>query len=618
MRRSAGFSIAGLLVVLGVANSCGDSTAPERPGPPTDIRISAGNAQTGGAASTLAAPIAAKVTDAKGRGVPNVEVLFQAMDNSGTVNPPSSRTNGAGIATTSWTMPQYAGSDARVRAVLVDTLTGALVDSVMFSAKVVGGTPAAINQNFYATLAATGGRAGPLTVTLFDRFYNRSPNATVTWTVTAGGGTLSAPTSVSDSMGNASIYLTLGTTPGPNTVRASIGTLAAVFTIEGREAGKPELIQPRSYPSAAPVLGMVPLGAEVRDGLGQVVAGVTVTWTVLEGSGSLSTSTSVTNAEGVASTQFTLGDQTTQYTVEARVGALRTLFTIRGRVVTQRLAYVDGAAYGLARTSGGTFVVAIIDRGMVETFQEGSPTIKTKITTGGTPVVVAVDNAGQFAYVSNMGGWMDIINVTTNTVVKQVAVPNAHSLALSPSGDRVFVASSAGKVYAVSTSSREIVDSVDVPGGPWGFAFRQTTSSSMMYVTSRDGASVTEIDLNTFLPTRKMTIGGRPHGLVISPDGRTLYAADNYEGRVKAIDIASGAVTSFASTNGSFGIGISPDGQVLFVTSDYGSTFVVSTSSMTVLKTLDTDGNARLVFVAPDGTKAWAGNQSGWVDIIPR
>jgi YVTN family beta-propeller protein len=615
MQRHALVSFGALFVASLCATGCGDSAGPERSGAPTDIRISAGNGQTGAAASVLVAPLAVKVTDAKGRGVPNIDVSFQAMPQSGEVHPASARTNGAGIATTSWTLPTIAGPGYAVRAVFIDTLTGALIDSVTFSATVVGGTPIYMYKGGFTGLAPTGSTTEPLTVALSDRFGNPSPGATVTWTVTSGGGTVSPATSVSDANGLATARLTLGTTAGMNSVRATTAGLTASFDVEGRVPGTPARIVFGGVPFAAAVGSSFPVTAYVYDGLNTPVPNATITWSASVGGGSFALATSVSNGSGIASNVFTLGATPGTYGGEASAGGVTASFTVSGRLMTTHLTTFTSGAYGLARTSNGTFVVSMIQSGNVQRFSQATPDSKVSIQTGGTPVIVGLDPAGTFAYVSNMDGWLDIIDVATNTIVHQVPVPNAHALAVSPSGDRVYVTSSAGMVYRVSTSSRTIVDSVAVPGGPWGIAFRATATDSLMYVTSRDAGTVTEIDMKTNVVKRTFTVGGRPHGLVISPDGQTLYAADNSDGRVKVVNIASGGVQSGVALYGAFGIAISPDGSTLFATTDDGYVAVIASATMTVTRKLETGGHPRQVIASPDGTTAWAANEYGWIDV---
>jgi len=610
-------SIASIAVVTSLAASCKDSTGPEKPGAPTDLAISAGNAQTGAAGSTLIAPLATKVTDAKGRGVPNVTVIFQPFFGSGSVDPAQVHTNGAGIATTSWTLPINAGADAKVRAVVVDTATGALVDSVTFSATVVGGTPKQIFPSSVPALAAAG-TAVPLSVVLIDQFGNRSPNATVQWTVTGAGGSVAPASSTSDATGVARTTFTLSTARATNTVTATVAGLTTTFTIEGRVAGEPDLIVANSYQNVGSFGGNIQLGVTVFDGLSNRVPGATVSWTVKSGNGTVAPATSTTNSSGVATTQLTLGTTTGITTVEAKVGTLTTTFSVEIREFAPRLTNTDGEAFGIARTTGGRFVVSLIRDGSVETFDQATPDTKVKIATGGTPVVVAVDAAGAYAYVSNMAGSLDILDLAANTLVTHVAIPDAHALALSPSGDRVFVTTTTGKVVAVSTTTRAVVDSVAVPYGPWGIAFRTTATDTLMYVSSRDGGIVSEVDAHAMTVRRTFSVGGRPHGLAISPDGATLYVADNSGGRVLAVNTTTGAVTRSVDIAGAFAIAISPDGSTLYVATDGAREAVITASTLAITRLYDSTGKGRQIAVAPDGATAWASNEGGWVDIIRR
>jgi hypothetical protein len=65
-----------------------------------------------------------------------------------------------------------------------------------------------------------------------------------------------------------------------------------------------------------------PLRVRVTDAEGQPVAGVTVTWSVGAGGGSVSPTSSETDADGLASTTFTLGGQAGTQTAQATVAGL--------------------------------------------------------------------------------------------------------------------------------------------------------------------------------------------------------------------------------------------------------------------------------------------------------
>ncbi len=83
--------------------------------------------------------------------------------------------------------------------------------------------------------------ADPLIVEVRDQYENLLPDASVTFTVTAGGGKLSGRFTIehtkTDVNGRAERALTLGPHPGTNTVRVSIGLRdSVVFQVEGVEA----------------------------------------------------------------------------------------------------------------------------------------------------------------------------------------------------------------------------------------------------------------------------------------------------------------------------------------------------------------------------------------------
>ena len=65
-----------------------------------------------------------------------------------------------------------------------------------------------------------------------------------------------------------------------------------------------------------------PLSVTVKDQNGDPISGLTVNWTVATGTGTLTSATSVTNAQGVATMIFTAGATAGTATVTATVGNL--------------------------------------------------------------------------------------------------------------------------------------------------------------------------------------------------------------------------------------------------------------------------------------------------------
>ena len=136
----------------------------------------------------------------------------------------------------------------------------------------------------------------------------------VTWAVTAGGGTLSSSSTTTDAQGQASVTWTLGTVVGTdnNTATASVTGLS----------GSPVTFMASATAGAASTLALVsgdnqtgtawdvlaqPLVVVAQDQFNNAVSGVTVTWAVTGGGGSLSSSGVTTDAQGQATVTWTLG-----------------------------------------------------------------------------------------------------------------------------------------------------------------------------------------------------------------------------------------------------------------------------------------------------------------------
>jgi YVTN family beta-propeller protein len=510
-----------------VLSACGGGgTEPEPVGPPAAVVVSAGNQQTGQAGALLPAPIAAKVTDAGGRGVPNIPVAFAVSVGGGTIETTSGTTNGAGIATASWRMGTIAGRQEQVVASVLDTLTGALVDTAIFVATVTAGPPA----------------------TVF-------------------------------SIGGNGIVVAIGqTTP-------------------------------------------VPLRALVRDAFGNVVGGATVNWTVFEGQATLGAATSVSNSQGEAANTLTPGQAAGDIVVRASVAGVSspTSFLLHARNVSERAAYLRAGGFGIARTPAGQLVVTLIGSSQVERVSLTNPSSSALAAVAGTPVVIAVDGSGQRAYAANMGtGVLNVIDIPSMTKVADVDIPGeAHSLAMSPRGDRVYVTNTSNSVFGVDVATRTIVSTSPTGSGPWGIAFWTTPSDSLMYVTARDGGSITEVNMRTGSAVRTIGVTGRPHGIAISPNGSTLYVADD-RGEILFVDRVSGATTRRITAGGAFGMAIAPDGNTLYVTTNPGYILVVDVASATITKQVSTEGEPRQILVMPDGNSALAANLGGWVDLVRR
>lgn len=120
------------------------------------------------------------------------------------------------------------------------------------------------------TAAAGSALPTPLAVVVSDNFGNPISGVTITWTVTAGGGSMSAPSSVTDSLGRASVTWTLGSVAGAQLATASAGFLPDVEFSATATAGAATHVAFISQPDTAVAGAPFPptLYVEFRDAFG--------------------------------------------------------------------------------------------------------------------------------------------------------------------------------------------------------------------------------------------------------------------------------------------------------------------------------------------------------------
>ena len=179
-----------------------------------DLDAYDGNQQSGSLNSRLAEPFIVEVVDANDNPVENARVRFRTTIGSGRFSPRTPRTDEDGFAETTFTPT----STGRIR--VVATVAGTDSTAAFI---VQGGEPAdALVKVSGDNQSGTPGNAlaNPFVVEVQDEDGEPLTGHSVTFSVTAGGGSLSAkqvPQRTQD--GRAQTTLTLGSAPGVNSVR---------------------------------------------------------------------------------------------------------------------------------------------------------------------------------------------------------------------------------------------------------------------------------------------------------------------------------------------------------------------------------------------------------------
>jgi YVTN family beta-propeller protein len=285
-----------------------------------------------------------------------------------------------------------------------------------------------------------------------------------------------------------------------------------------------------------------------------------------------------------------------------------------GRRTLRRLG--PGLALGLSGALGITLV------GLAPA-TAGTPRLLRSVGIGGYPQAVAVSPDGSTAWVSDTTD-NEIVAVGTQTghVIERISVPGAPTgIAVSPDGSTVYVVGLAGNLSVVSVALGEVTRTI-VAGGeddPGDEAVRVVLGpdGATAYV-SLFGGAVSVIDLASGTVTDLVWIGAYADGLVLSPDGRTLYAASCQPATLSAIDTATDTVTGTVAAGSCDGrVALSPDGSTAWVAGSDDGLQVVRTHPFRLARTIGLSTTSLDIALSPDGSTAYVTlPEAGSVDLI--
>jgi hypothetical protein len=302
-----------LVPALALLVACGgaDLVLPGQ-GEPTDIEVVHGNGQSGRVGAALADPVVALVTDAQGRPVAGVAVAFAlASGTDASVTPDTIVTGPDGQAAFQVTMGTRVGSVSAE--VMVSVANGSRTLSAPVSL-----TAVSADANGLAAVSGDGQSAPvssvlpePLMVQVTDGFGNPIPGVDITWTADAGGSVTDAHTTTGPD-GLTSVRRTLGPSAGTQHTLASAPGLAGspVDFTHTAVAGAATVLELVSGDEQSGLVGTAlpaPLVVRAHDADGNPVPGLAVAWIPGQGGGTLAPTTSITDTDGRASTQWTLG-----------------------------------------------------------------------------------------------------------------------------------------------------------------------------------------------------------------------------------------------------------------------------------------------------------------------
>ena len=531
---------------------------------PGGITAVAGTPQSATVSTQFGTLLKALVKDSFGNPVPNATVTFTAPALTGASGTfagggvtKTAQTDSTGTATaTTFTADTTAG------AYTVTAGVGSVATTADFSLTNTPGAPAAIAANAGSTpQTAQVGQAfaTALTVTVSDSFGNSvGAGVTVTYTVTPAGGasaTLSGGgTATTNASGQASLTATANSTAGgPYTVAAAFTGVAtpASFSLTNSPGAPASIAATAGTPQSATVATAfgTALGATVKDANGNVVPGVTVTFTAPGGgvptgtfTGGLASTTAQTNASGVATAPtFTANTKAGgPYTVTATVAGA-------GTPASFALTNTPAAPASLTPGAGTTPQSATVNT----TFT--IPLAATLADQYGNPI-----SGISVTFTAPASGASGIFSGSGNSVA---ATTNAQGVATAPS----ITANGTAGGYSVAASGGGVNNTTafaltNLPGAPSSIVVTagggQHTTVATPFATNLQ-ATVEDANGNP-VPNATVTFAAPtgPGAGGTFPGGATTTATTNAQGVATAPTLTADTVAgSFTATASAAGVG---------------------------------------------------------------
>ncbi len=157
-------------------------------------------------------------------------------------------------------------------------------------------------------------------------------------------------------------------------------------------------------------------------------------------------------------------------------------------------------------------------------------------------------------------------------------------------------------VSVIDTSTSTVVATIPIAAGPHGMVI--TPDGRRLFASSDGSSTISVIDTLVDRVTGTVEVGKSPHGLALVPGKDLLLVAVNGEDKIAFVDTAKLAVVATVGVGKPHTIGVSPDGKAAYVSSQVPGRFavaIIDLATRTVLRTIPLDKTPRDLEYSFDG-----------------
>jgi YVTN family beta-propeller protein len=159
-------------------------------------------------------------------------------------------------------------------------------------------------------------------------------------------------------------------------------------------------------------------------------------------------------------------------------------------------------------------------------------------------------------------------------------------------------------VAVLDTATNTVMKTIPIPAGPHGLVV--TPDGRWVYASSDGDSVVSVIDTSSDKVTATIDVGTMPHGLAITPDGSRVLVAGFGTDQVEAIDTSTNSVVWQVPVPQPHNIGITPDGLTAYAASQKPgeqALAIIDVAGGTQTGSIALDKTPRALNVAPGGAQ---------------
>jgi YVTN family beta-propeller protein len=211
------------------------------------------------------------------------------------------------------------------------------------------------------------------------------------------------------------------------------------------------------------------------------------------------------------------------------------------------------------------------------------------------------------------------IDPRTGRPTRTIPITDPYNLYFTPDGTKaIVVAERYQRLDFYDPRDWTFLKSVSIP---WpGVDHADFTADGRYFLASTEfSGQVVKVDTETMTVVARAEVGSLPIDVKMSPDGKTLYVANQGRHGVSLVDPETMTETAFLRTGtGAHGLNVSRDATILYVSNRMAGTIsLIDFATQTVIGTWNVGGSPDMIQVSADGSQLWVSNRfHGSVSVI--